>query len=253
MAMARVYLLFAALALTFTSTAQDLQRGEYYLDVDPGFGNGTPITFPLANEIDLQLPVDVSALSPGGHVLGIRMLDTDGNWSLTNRRFFMVSSMATGGDVVRFEHFLDVDPGFGNGTNDATNAAPNIIDQLFDVLTDTVSNGAHTLFVRAKSSSGAWSLTNAFPFNVVVGIEELSDLGITAGPNPMSDRLVLRRAAPGTSITLHLMDALGRHLHKVQWSDDQFEFDTKELRSGTYVLVLWEEGRPPRVLKLSKP
>lgn len=240
------------MVLATTSVAQTLERGEYFVDLDPGFGNGTSITFAPATEVALQLPIPVSGLSTGSHVLGFRMKDADGNWGLTNRRLFMVSSMAPGGDIVRFEHFLDADPGFGNGTQVVAAAAPEVTNLLFDVLTDGLAPGAHTLFVRALSSTGAWSITNAKVFDVVVGIHELIDLGIVAGPNPMQDALFLQRTSAAGTIDLDLMDAQGRRLASTQWIGDRIMLDTGVLAAGSDLLLLRAEGRSPVVVKIAK-
>lgn len=252
--MARLLTFLAATAAFVTAaSAQELQRGEYYFDVDPGFGNGTGINFTQAAEVSLPLSLDVSALAPGAHVLGVRMMDDAGHWGLTNRRFFMVRSMAPGGDMVRVEHFLDVDPGFGNATAVVTTPAPEINGLLLDVLTDALPAGPHTLSVRSLSSTGAWSLTNSITFDVFVGIDELERLGITAGPNPMVDELVLRRSSSGAAIAVDVLDAQGRMLRSERWSNDRLALTTGDLSAGSYLLLLRMEGRDPLVLKLVKP
>ncbi|HMQ75159.1 MAG TPA: T9SS type A sorting domain-containing protein [Flavobacteriales bacterium] len=250
--MARDILLPFSVVLAMGASAQDLQRGEYFLDVDPGFGNGTPVTFAQAQEVSLPVSVDVSALAPGPHVLGVRMIDDAGDWGLTNRRYFMVRSMATGGDIVRFEHFLDTDPGFGNATALPAGPAPEVSGLLMDVLTDGLSAGPHTLFVRSLSSTGAWSLTNAQVFNVAVGIEELNAWGIMAGPSPLRDELVLQRNSGNEVIDIGLIDAQGRGLQGTRWLGDRLVLPVHALAAGNYLLVLRSSERAPLVLKLLK-
>jgi hypothetical protein len=250
--MARKIILPFCLALAIGSVAQDLQRGEYFLDVDPGFGNGTSITFTQAPEVSQSLSIDVSTLAPGMHVLGLRMLDDAGHWGLTNRRYFMVRSMATGGDIVRVEYFLDADPGFGNGTAVSAGPSPEVSGLLVDVLTDGLSAGPHTLFVRSLSSTGAWSLTNVHTFNVAVGIEELLAWGIIAGPNPMRDELVLQRDPSNESIELDLLDAQGRRLQSQQWTGDRSVLRADALSAGNYLLLLRRLDSAPLVLKVVK-
>lgn len=250
--MARAIIFLLAIALAMAASAQALVRGEYYFDVDPGFGNGIAINFTQAAEVSLPLSLDVSALAPGGHVLGIRMKDDAGSWGLTNRRFFMVRSMAPGGDIVRVEYFLDADPGFGNATSMATTAAPEITGLLLSVLTDALPAGPHALSVRSMSSAGAWSLTNSVLFNVFVGIDELERLGITAGPNPMGEVFVLQRNGSGASIALELLDAKGKRVHGERWTSDRLMMDVGALRAGNYLLALFMEGSAPAVVKLVK-
>lgn len=252
MAMARFTFFLLVSALAMAASAQALVRGEYYFDVDPGFGNGTAINFTQTAEVSLPLSLDVSALAPGGHVLGIRMKDDAGSWGLTNRRFFMVRSMAPGGDIVRVEYFLDADPGFGNATTMSTTAAPEITGLLLNVLTDALPAGPHSFSVRSMSSTGAWSLTNSVLFNVFVGIDELERTGITAGPNPMRDEFVLQRNEAGSAIELELLDAQGKLVQSQQWTGDRKRMDVGSLSAGNYLLVLFMEGNTPAVVKLVK-
>lgn len=250
--MARALLLTLLMVIAIASAAQNLERGEYFFDVDPGFGNGTAIDFSQAAEVSLPLAIDVSALAPGPHVLGLRMIDDAGHWGLTNRRFFMVRSMATGGDIMRFEYFLDTDPGFGNATALPAGPAPEVSGLLVNVLTDGLSAGPHTLFVRSLSSTGAWSLTNAHMFNLVVGVEELGAWGITVGPNPLQNELILQRGISSDAIDLVLLDTHGRRLQGVKWLGNRLVLPTQELAAGNYLLMAAESDRAPLVLKLVK-
>jgi len=66
-------------------SAQQIQRIEYFIDDDPGQGNGVPID-PLDGVLDSKLEefridgLDVSGLSLGWHILNIRSQDTFSNW-----------------------------------------------------------------------------------------------------------------------------------------------------------------------------
>ncbi|MFN3876611.1 MAG: T9SS type A sorting domain-containing protein, partial [Flavobacteriales bacterium] len=244
--------LFLAIIFSAATPAQELVRGEYYFDVDPGFGNGTPINFTQAAEVSLPLSLDVSALAPGGHVLGVRMKDDAGHWGLTNRRFFMVRSMAPGGDILRFEYFLDTDPGFGNGTALTAGPAPEVNDLLVNVLTEGISAGPHALGIRSLSSTGAWSITNTLTFDVLVGITELELLGIMAGPNPMQHEFVLQRTPADETIELELRDAQGKCVRSERWTSDRADLDVGSLGAGGYLLVLRMPERTPVVVKLVK-
>ena len=232
----------------------DLVVGEYYFDDDPGIGNATPFTFPSAQQIAYTQAFPVAALQPGGHVLGLRLKDFGGHWGLTNRRIFMVQQQAPGGDISEVEYFLDVDPGFGQGTSIATSGGPVINDLLFDVITDTLSAGPHNLFARAYSEHGAVSLTNVLTFDVLVGIEELAARGISAWPNPMVDELFLQRDEFATPLQVVLLDARGRPLRAQQWSGAQMRLEVGHLAAGNYLLLLLgQEDKAPLVVKLVKP
>jgi flagellar basal body rod protein FlgF len=66
---------------------------EYYVDNDPGFGNGTPITFTASNNVQLNnIPISISGtLTNGTHVFHIRSKQNP--WSIDNARSFSVGGV----------------------------------------------------------------------------------------------------------------------------------------------------------------
>lgn len=57
-----------------------VERGEYFIDEDPGQGNGTRMTY---NKGKLTARTSISGLSLGRHTVYMRSLDVAGNWSAT--------------------------------------------------------------------------------------------------------------------------------------------------------------------------
>ncbi len=65
------------------SNASLITQMEYFFDVDPGIGNATPIDITDTADFDDDLVIQVpSDLPAGDHFLYIRVLNTDGTWSL---------------------------------------------------------------------------------------------------------------------------------------------------------------------------
>jgi hypothetical protein len=61
-----------------------LAEGEYFWDVDPGLGNGTPLTLDLSNESSQGCEhLSTLGLSPGVHYLYVRTRSEEGIWSNT--------------------------------------------------------------------------------------------------------------------------------------------------------------------------
>lgn len=72
-----------------------VQSGEYYWDVDPGAGNGLPVfaedgAFDEALETAMHGITD--GLTAGPHLLGVRMLGSDGDWSAVFRQVVNVTT-----------------------------------------------------------------------------------------------------------------------------------------------------------------
>ena len=66
-----------------TVFAQDILRAEYFIDTDPGVGQGTEIpSFTASQAIDIDFNVNTTGLSIGKHNLFVRVLDTDNKWSI---------------------------------------------------------------------------------------------------------------------------------------------------------------------------
>ena len=91
-----------------------INRLEYFVDTDPGFGNANAISVSaVANIVDVNWALDISAYTNGFHTIFIRSKDNSGNWSLTNRWLFYKDNLPAA-NISRLEYFVDTDPGFGN-------------------------------------------------------------------------------------------------------------------------------------------
>lgn len=142
-------------------TLADIVKAEYFIDADPGFGMATNI--PITSDTvvrNIMLNLDISSLNSGFHQLFIRTLDSDGKWSLTNKKLFYNEFIPSSIDVVEMEYFVDTDPGFGIATAIPISSANQIPNQNFTIDVSSFSDGFHTLFLRSKDNSGKWSLTN---------------------------------------------------------------------------------------------
>ena len=149
--------------------AQDVVRMEYFLDSDPGYGQGRTIS--NIRQGDNQLTFDVSDAAPGPHVLSVRALDSDGNWSQTVSRPLFIDRLQ---DITYVEYFIDEDPGIGNGT---PIALPDVdykahLDFNFTVDTEGLALGMHEFFVRACDALGQWATVMSRQFEVVEGSTE---------------------------------------------------------------------------------
>lgn len=147
-------------------------KAEYFVDTDPGFGNGNDIPLVSGNDVTMSNVVaTLGNLSNGVHNVFIRTKNANGNWSLSNSNRIAVVAVnvnippaAAPQDITALEYFFDTDPGFGNGTTVNIPASTTDLQQFqFTADVSTLTNGNHTLFVRSK---GNWSVTNAIAFNI---------------------------------------------------------------------------------------
>jgi hypothetical protein len=99
------------------TSAQNMVAGEYWVDIDPGFGSA--ISFVPALPSQSHVPEHVVQLlsmnlAVGMHTIGYRTKDENLRWSLTNLVPIHIADSSTG-VIVAAETFWDVDPGFGQG------------------------------------------------------------------------------------------------------------------------------------------
>lgn len=150
----------------FSDPLVNVQQVEYFFDTDPGFGNGTQVSFTADSLIDLDIVADLSSVSNGFHILFVRAYDESDNWTLSYSKPFVKENAIFGEplhDVQQVEYFIDTDPGFGNGTQVPV-SADSLIDLNVVADVSSVPNGIHILFVRARGSNGVWSTAFTKPF-----------------------------------------------------------------------------------------
>jgi len=146
------------------TNAQLITQAEYYIDGDPGFGNGTAINVsePVnLLELDIEIPID---LVPGIHTLFIRTKDENGNWSLTGGRAFY-SHIQHSELLTQAEYYIDADPGFGNGNKLSIENGTEINIEA-ELSTQNIPLGTHSVGVRTKDDQGRWSLTEFRTFHI---------------------------------------------------------------------------------------
>ncbi|KPA12847.1 hypothetical protein MHK_006947 [Candidatus Magnetomorum sp. HK-1] len=130
---------------------------EYYLDKDiHGFGNETQLE-PILNKDNINFVVDLCCINSGVHTLYVRAKDSNGNWSLIQKRTFFVYEIDAGNKIIQIEYFFNTDLGYGKGTQvyftPQDDVILNIDTNLFDL-----SSGNNHLYIRAKDNKGKWSL-----------------------------------------------------------------------------------------------
>ncbi|MBS1680875.1 MAG: gliding motility-associated C-terminal domain-containing protein [Bacteroidetes bacterium] len=67
-----------------------LERLEYYIDTDPGFGKATSLSFSPAAQVNQQFNIDLTSVSNGKHKLYLRTKDSKGYWSAIDTASFTI-------------------------------------------------------------------------------------------------------------------------------------------------------------------
>ncbi|OIP02268.1 MAG: hypothetical protein AUJ98_01820 [Bacteroidetes bacterium CG2_30_33_31] len=140
----------------YSASLSKIVAAEYFINSDPGHGNGTPIAITSGDTILELKSIPSSTLPDGIHNLYIRVKNGYGKWSLTQHRILYITNNHNAKSLVALEYFFDNDPGKGNGISIAVTTG-NTIDLTSTISTSSLTYGLHFLYVRTKDSGGKWS------------------------------------------------------------------------------------------------
>lgn len=242
--MKKIIFILALIATSLSSYSQNVIHGEYFIDAETGFGNGTPFTISLPDS-DITQSYNIpygSFPSPGYHYIFIRTLDVNGNWSITKRK--LVEADENNGllSVINIEYFFDVDNGFGSN-NSTQLVASTDSTWTFNIPYNQIPatwTTNDTLFLRVQDSIRSnWSITtmiDSLNFTMV-GIDELIQLtGVAVFPNPFSDELnLILEKSDMVDVKLYNISGeliFGKSIYQ------SAKFDTKFLSTGVYLLYV---------------
>ena len=181
-----------------------IRHSEYFFDTDPGFGNGSPLTFLApASDTTFSFNAGIGALSAGIHTLYVRSYDSaKGAWGFSTPKMFYkeINQSHTLANIVKAEYFIDTDPGFGNANNVGVTAGQDITF-TFNRSIAGLTTGLHRMGVRTRDANGQWSQTthqlfyyekaqsHSLPnivkaeyfFDIDPGFGNANNVGVTAG------------------------------------------------------------------------
>jgi hypothetical protein len=237
-----------------SNTEARIEKAEYYIDTDPGFGLATeiPISTP-GNNLTLSFDVDLSELAQGFHMMVFRARDDLGRWGNTRQQVFYVfkSILSDIANISGIEYYVDNDPGFGNGTFVAIETPGNHAVFDFFANMNDLSEGDHVLYFRAKDALNRWSHTNMHGFSLI--ISDVGEKKITSWfkmyPNPNKGNFIIDFSdLPGGGIKLKIVDLNGRTVYSDQLHGETISLSL-DLQAGIYLMTL-ESGNKTFVQKL---
>ncbi len=143
---------------------------EYFIDTDPGVGQGTPINVntPLDIVSITNQAITTDNLEPGFHTLFLRGKSSAGFWGPYESRMVYVdfADQNNPTPIAKIEYFIDTDPGVGQATNVPITSGEVSYEEIIEINSSSLATGNHTLFVRAQDQNGAWSIYESADFTV---------------------------------------------------------------------------------------
>jgi len=166
------------------STTKTLKRLEYFVDNDPGYGNGISIGNISSKKDSVSFLADLKNVSSGIHIFNCRVQDTEDKWSLSYSKMFLIDNNSQGKSITTLEYFFDLDPGYGKGNK--VNVSPSgEIEIQFNADIKLLTSDKHNLFIRVKDSGGTWSFVTGRVFEKIAMIIT-AQIRITSGWNIVS-------------------------------------------------------------------
>ncbi len=170
-------------------TDTTITQVEYYVDSDPGFGKATQVSItPGKNLVNSEFTLPLTSVSTGIHRLCIRSKNGYKKWSHNASVLFYKYEPSADTALTQVEYFIDTDPGFGKGVPVAMNPATRWRDSTFQMNITGLSKGTHTFYLRTRSNSGKWSLTNTDTFHIgtvpvapAIVVSKFTNTGLCAG------------------------------------------------------------------------
>jgi gliding motility-associated-like protein len=149
-----------------TSNVTNIAAAEYFIDADPGNGNGTAIPTTSGANVNFVVNVPTTSLSSGFHFLAIRTKDLSGRWGVFEARGFYITTSTTNvPNITSAEYFFDADPGNGNATPIAVTAGATT-NFTVSLPTTGLQPGFHFLAIRTKGGDGKWGIFESRGFYV---------------------------------------------------------------------------------------
>jgi hypothetical protein len=224
-------------------TESKINKAEYFIDNDPGFGLATPIpiTSP-GNNLSLSFDVNASVLTQGFHMMVLRASDDMGRWSNTHQQVFYVfkSIPSAISNINGIEYFIDDDPGFGNGTPVDVAIPDSNVTADFIVNLSGVSNGDHILYLRGKDVLNRWSPTYIHAFSIwAVGIGEKEVIPwFRMYPNPNEGNFIIDFTdLQSSAIKITINDLNGRTVYSNELHSENIPISV-DLPTGVYMLTV---------------
>ncbi len=224
-----------------------VDRAEYFIDTDPGFGEAVsiPVTTP-GHDLTLHLNPDIQDLDQGIHYIHFRARDVSGRWGTVVNNIFLIVKLPTSteSNIQQVEYFIDTDPGYGNGTPVTLPSAGSDLTIDFSVSLTGLIDGNHVLYIRAKDELNNWGQVYAegFAYNATGMEQEKINSIFKIYPNPTKGHLQIELTdQTQKDFRIRIMDLNGVLVYENEYPENPCEINL-ELAGGMYLLHIDSKG-----------
>ncbi len=207
------------------SSTPTITRTEYYINTDPGYGNGTPVVIsPAGTDGTGSFTIDISNQPIGLTIVGVRSRDSKGAWSHDNR--WLIAKLPVENakrTIKRVEYYIDADPGYGKGIAIAIVPANDLPNRVINANISGLASGKHYIFYRSQDEQNAWSHDNVDSFTLassqpapVLVVNSISKKTFCAGDSIKIGYQVTGNYTGANSFKAFLSDANGSFTSEVE-------------------------------------
>ncbi|MEO6831366.1 MAG: T9SS type A sorting domain-containing protein [Chitinophagaceae bacterium] len=168
-------------------TAANVTAVEYFIDNDPGLGQGISIPITSGSDVSANsIAIRVDTFTSGIHRFYTRVENADGSWSMTDEANFfiepgakLIPANATTSTITTAEYFVDNDPGLGQGIAIPITPGSNVSANGIAIRVDTFTTGVHRIYTRVKNTNSSWSTTKEANFFIIpkIGLPASAPIG----------------------------------------------------------------------------
>jgi hypothetical protein len=236
--------------LNIPDTNNVLTQAEYFIDVDPGVGNATPLSIASTYHLNNNFIIDLGNLEQGVHALCVRVRNSNGFWSNFSKRNFYINKQISKKEIIELEYFIDEDPGEGNATEISIDVAFEIDEIIPIELAASLTLGEHTLYMRTKNDANRWSelALDTFLIDESSNIIHLDNQTIKLYPNP-TNGIVQIESSLSFPLDFQVLDLSGKLIHRESIQNNIL--DLSHLSKGVYFIV-FRSGEKLKYSKLVK-
>ncbi len=219
----------------------NIDKAEFFIDADPGFGNATSIPIPSPGiDLMLQFNPDLQGLDPGMHYIHVRTREKSGSWGSGFNSIFIIVNLPSSGDsdIQQVEFFIDSDPGYGAGTPVTLPSGGSDLTIDFTVALDGLEDGDHVLYIRSANGLNQWGQVYAEGFSYsATGTEQEEIFSLfKIYPNPSSGFIQIEIADQSQGeFRVKLLDLNGKMIFETACHNRLCELNLK-LPGGMYLL-----------------
>lgn len=225
--------------------ASTVTHVEYFINNDPGYGNGTQLPFTQnGDNVIIETEIELDSELEGFNQLFLRVQNSSGAWSMVSKRFFFIEQSGVPG-IKSFEYYFTNSSDFLSPQYEVTAEKEQVNMFAFDAdVSELKFDSIYTLHVWAIDSLNRRSYEASAVFTYSENNTGLEFSEVNKGfihPNPANDYITFKldeNLIKNTN-TIRIINMDGKVVLQITPFSESFnKLNIQSLPTGTYMLQL---------------